>query len=299
MLSLKRGSELLGYSEQAYHKWERHRAEQEMKAAQIKELVQIEIERIRGKMPKIGGEKLWFMTAQKLATEGLSLGRDKFVELYAAMGFIIKKRKKHKKTTDSSGWQRQYEDLRKDLVPSRPEQLVVADITYIETEQGDAYAPLITDAYSKMILGYEVAHRMRAQECLVALNMAIKNRWYEGICIHHSDRGAQYMSKEYTAVAHNNGFISSTTQDGSPYDNAVAERINRIMKEEFGFDGVAKKFKDANEARTLMKKAVNIYNKERPHMSNHMLTPFQMHQQDKLPIKTWSGRYKVQNNNSE
>ena len=97
MLSLKRGSELLGYSEQAYHKWERHRAEQEMKAAQIKELVQIEIERIRGKMPKIGGEKLWFMTAQKLATEGLSLGRDKFVELYSAMGFIIKKRKKNKK----------------------------------------------------------------------------------------------------------------------------------------------------------------------------------------------------------
>lgn len=289
----------MGYSEQAYHKWERHRVEQETKNAYIALLVRREIEEIREKMPRIGGEKLWIMTAEKLAKEGLTIGRDKFIDLYAEMGFIIKKHKKRKKTTDSSQWQRQYEDLRKALIPSRPEELVVADITFIDTEAGDAYGSLITDAYSKMVLGYEVSDRMRAQDCLVALNMAIKNRQYKGICIHHSDRGSQYISKEYTEVAHNNAFISSTTQDGSPYDNAVAERINRIIKEEFGFDGVTKKIKDVKEARALMKKAVNIYNKERPHMSNHMLTPFKMHQQDKLPIKTWGRKRKTDSGNAQ
>lgn len=96
-------------------------------------------------------------------------------------------------------------------------------------------------------------------------------------------------------MAYNNGFISSTTQDGSPYDNAVAERINRIIKEEFGFDGVTRKFKNAWEAKQVMKQVMVIYNKERPHMSNHMLTPFQMHQQKDLPIKTWSKKDKRKN----
>ena len=238
-------------------------------------------------MPRIGGAKLWFMIEEKLVSAGFSIGRDKFVGLYAALGYRVEKRKKRRKTTDSSGWMRNYEDLRKDLIPTRPEQLVVADITYIDTEGGDAYMHLITDAYSKMVMGYEVSHRMRAQDSLVALYMAIKNRQYKSTCIHHSDRGLQYISKEYTEVIKSNRFVTSTTQDGSPYENAVAERINRIIKEEFGFDGVSRKIKDATQANVLMKTAVAIYNKERPHMSNHMLTPFKMHQQDKIPIKKW------------
>jgi putative transposase len=291
-MSLKLGSALLGYSEQAYHKAERHQLMASLKQAQLAELVKETILSIRERMPRIGGEKLWLLTAEKLSSLGFQIGRDKFVALYADLGFIIKKRKKRKKTTDSSAWQRQYKDLRQGLVPTRPEQLVVADITYIETKSGDAYLFLITDAYSKLILGYEIAHRMRTQEGLVALNMAIKKRQYKGTCIHHSDRGSQYISAEYTAIVHNNGFVSSTTQDGSPYDNAVAERINRIIKEEFGFDGLSKPFKDAKEAKALMKKVVEIYNKERPHISNQMLTPWQMHKQDKIPIKTWGKRYK-------
>jgi hypothetical protein len=285
------GSELFGYSEQAYHKAERHEAASIVKQERLEVLLKATISDIRQRMPRIGGEKLWRMTQEKLSSLGLSIGRDKFVDLYAELGFVIKRRKKRKRTTDSSAWQRQYEDLRKDLIPTRPEQLVVADITLIETEAGDAYMPLITDGYSKLLLGYEVAHRMRAEECLVALNMAIKNRQYAGVCIHHSDRGAQYLSAEYTHILHNSSFVSSTTQDGSPYDNAVAERINRIIKEAFGFDGVTKKFKDAKEAKALMKQVADIYNKERPHMSCHMLTPFQMHQQDKLPIKKWGKEY--------
>lgn len=295
MLSVKLGSELMGYSEQAYHKAERHAASAASKQLSLEIVLKEAIIDIRQRMPRIGGEKLWIMTQGKLSSLGLSIGRDKFVELYAELGFIIKKRKKHKRTTDSSAWQRQFEDLRKDLIPDRPEQLVVTDITLIETEAGDAYMPLVTDAYSKLLLGYEVAHRMRAEECLVALNMAIKNRQYVGQCIHHSDRGSQYLSAEYTRVLRDNNFVSSTTQDGSPYDNAVAERINRIIKEEFGFDGLTKKFKDAKEAKALMKKVVDIYNKERPHMSCHMLTPFQMHQQDKLPIKKWGKDYSKKN----
>jgi putative transposase len=291
--SLKKGSELLGYSEQAYHKAERHEEASVETKESLENSMKALIAQIRQRMPRIGGEKLWVLLEKRLKNQGLRIGRDKFVALYAELGFALKKRKKRRKTTDSSNWQRQYKDLRVDLIPTQPEQLVVADITYIETEKGDAYIPMITDAYSKLLLGYEVSHRMRAQDCLVALHMAIKNRQYVGICIHHSDRGSQYISEEYTDVAKNNSFVTSTTQDGSPYDNAVAERINRIIKEEFGFDGVTKKFKDAKEAKALMKLVIEIYNKERPHMSNHMLTPFQMHQQNKLPIKKWGKKYTV------
>jgi putative transposase len=295
-LSIKRGSELLGYTEQSYHKAERHREKQADKKERLESLLKEHIDKIRQKMPRIGGAKLWFMIEEKLVSAGFSIGRDKFVQLYAALGYRVQKRKKRRRTTDSSGWMRNYEDLRKDLIPTRPEQLVVADITYIDTEGGDAYMHLITDAYSKMVMGYEVSHRMRAQDCLVALHMAIKNRQYKSTCIHHSDRGLQYISKEYTEVIKSNRFVTSTTQDGSPYENPVAERINRIIKEEFGFDGVSRKIKDATQANVLMKTAVAIYNKERPHMSNHMLTPFKMHQQDKIPIKKW-GKKTVTNKN--
>ena len=299
LVSIKRGSELLGYSEQSYHKRERIKGEQATKALNLDTLIKEGIREIRERMPKIGGEKLWVLLRGELRNKGFGIGRDKFVGLYADLGFRLKKRKRRRKTTDSSNWHNQFEDLRKDLIPTRPEQLMVGDITYIDTEAGDAYMPLITDAYSKMLMGYEVSHRMRAEECLVALRMSIKNRQYEGICIHHSDRGNQYISQAYTRVAHSNGFISSTTQDGSPYDNAVAERINRIIKEEFGFDGMTRKFKNAWEAKEVMKQVVVIYNKERPHMSNHMLTPFQMHQQQELRIKTWSKRRKQQTNTTD
>jgi putative transposase len=259
----------------------------------LAELLKEQIGSIREKMPRIGGEKLWVMTHQNLASEGLEVGRDKFVSLYADLGFIVKKRKKRRKTTDSSAWRRQYKDLRKDLIPTHPEQLIVGDITEIPTQAGEAYIPLLTDAYSKMLMGYEVSHRMRSEDCLVALQMAINNRQYKGICIHHSDRGSQYISAEYTTVAFNNDFVISTTQDGSPYDNAIAERINRIIKEEFGFDGVIRKFKNAAEAKSVMKQVALIYNMQRPHMSNHMLTPYQMHQQCELPIRKWSKKKKT------
>jgi putative transposase len=283
----------MGYSEQSYHKRERTQEERAIKSESLQSIMKERIEEIRERMPKIGGAKLWVLLKGELKNKGFAIGRDKFVDLYADLGFKLKKRKRRRKTTDSSDWHNQFEDLRKDLIPTRPEQLIVGDITYIDTEAGDAYMPLLTDGYSKMLMGYDVSHRMRAQECLVALRMAIKNRQYAGICIHHSDRGKQYISEAYTTVAHNNGFITSTTQDGSPYDNAVAERINRIIKEEFGFDGVTRKFKNAGEAKQVMKQVIVIYNKERPHISNHMLTPFQMHQQSELPIKTWSRKKKI------
>jgi putative transposase len=294
-VSIKRGSELFGYSEQAYHKGERHEEEQCLKAEKIETLIRTEIQVIRQRMPRIGGEKLHILISPKLDKLGLSVGRDKFMVLYETYGFKLKKRKSYKKTTDSHAWRWQFEDLRKDLVVTRPEQLIVCDITYIETEEEDGYIPLLTDAYSKLIMGYEVSTRMRACDCLVALQMAIKNRQYNGLCIHHTDRGSQYLSKEYTDVlkAAKPEFVSSATQDGSPYDNAVAERINRIIKEEFGFDGKIKKIKNIREAKILMKKVVEIYNKERPHFSNQMLTPWQMHQQNEIPIKTWAMKKKT------
>lgn len=174
LVSIKRGSEFLGYTEQAYHKRERAKEEQQLKAAILQTIMSERIVEIRGRMPKIGGEKLWFLLKEELKKKGFGIGRDKFVGLYADLGFKLKKRKRRRKTTDSSNWRNQFEDLRKDLIPTRPEQLMVGDITYLDTEAGDAYMPLITDAYSKMLMGYEVSHRMRAEECIAALKMAIK-----------------------------------------------------------------------------------------------------------------------------
>jgi transposase InsO family protein len=180
-----------------------------------------------------------------------------------------------------------YPDLIKGIRLVRPEQLWVADITYVAIESGFVYLHLVTDAYSKKIVGYCVSNNLSATGTMEALKMALLCRKYNHPLIHHSDRGLQYCSSGYVNLLIKNEVSISMTQDGSPYDNAVAERVNGILKDEFGLDGV---LTNINEVQKQTRQAIGSYNNKRPHLSCNMLTPQQMHDQCTVKIKTWENK---------
>jgi transposase InsO family protein len=152
---------------------------------------------------------------------------------------------------------------------------------------------LITDAYSKKIVGYNVSDNLNTESSLVALKLAVKQRKNKEIpLIHHSDRGLQYCANEYQKLLSKNNIKPSMTQNSDPYENAVAERINGILKQEFNID---KYNKNLPIMKQIIKETVDIYNGKRPHYSNHMLTPNQMHQQNKLKIKTYKTKNTCKN----
>ena len=212
------------------------------------------------------------------------MGRDKFFDWLREQAMLVVRKRKYVKTTDSRGWMRQYPDLVKGIDLVRPEQLWVADITYLSTRQGYCYLHLITDAYSKKIMGYQLSDHLGASATLQALKMALQGRRHRKELVHHSDRGLQYCSKDYTNLLKEHKISISMTQTGSPYDNAVAERVNGILKQEFGLD---EPFETIHQAKRQVDQSVMLYNTLRPHLSNNYLTPEQMHRQKKLKPRSW------------
>ena len=178
-----------------------------------------------------------------------------------------------------------YADLTKGITLIKPEQLWVADITYIAIEGGYVYLHLITDAYSKQIMGYCISNNLGAASTIKALEMALSKRNYNDPFIHHSDRGLQYCSAGYVKLLVKNKIEISMTQDGNPYDNAIAERVNGILKDEFGLDDI---LTDIQHVQKQTEQAISMYNNCRPHLSCNMLTPVQMHSQDKQKVKIWT-----------
>ena len=280
---------MLGYTKQAYHKREKAAPIQAAKAASAQSYVLEKVSEIRSEMPRLGTRKLYHLLGEDFEQSDLKVGRDKLFSMLRSSNLLIVKKKKYVRTTDSSQWQREHTNLVGELVPEKPEELLVSDITYFETEQGTVYGHLVTDGYSKKIMGYKVAYDMKKERTIAAFNQAMKNRIYDYPGIHHSDRGTQYCSPVYTTNAQNQKYEISMTQDGSPYDNAVAERINGILKEEFG---LGDKMKNLTEVKARLERAVDIYNNKRPHWSCHLLTPNQMHQQCELPVITWRSEKK-------
>lgn len=235
-------------------------------------------------MPRIGTRKLYYMLKGDLQRDGISIGRDRLFDLLREEESLVVKRKKYTRTTDSTHWMRKYPNLTKQLEIKRPEQLWVADITYLSVKNNYCYLHLVTDAYSKQIMGYNVSETLAAAETLKALQMALKRRRYHNSLIHHSDRGLQYCSTSYVKTLQLNNIAISMTEDGSPYDNAIAERVNGILKDEFSLDQV---FEDEQQLKVQLEQSIKSYNSRRPHESNHMLTPNEMHQQDSLKPKAW------------
>lgn len=248
----------------------------------IKEL----IKPIRNEMPRYGGGKLYLDLKKQLADNNIKIGRDKFQKFLRINHLLVPKTKRCFITTDSKHTFRRAPNLIKDLLPTRPEQAFVTDITYIRIENDYAYLALVTDLYSKKIMGYKLDDNMRVQLVKGALDMAIKNRTKKNKkVIHHSDRGLQYCCPDYVEYATKRGMIMSNTQNSDPYENAAAERINGILKYEFG---LIRTIPSIHLAQQMLKRAVEIYNSQRRHCSLQMQTPEFAHKYHKHEHKSYS-----------
>ena len=278
---------MFGLNRQVYYRSTKRSKASRKKAEQVIELV----ENIRIKMPKLGGRKLYFLLSEPL--KELKIGRDKFFNILRANHLLIIPKRSYHVTTNSHHRFRKHKNLVSDYQVTKPNQVWVADITYIGNRKNPSYLSLITDAYSKKIVGHHVAENLTTEGSLLALKKAIKNQ--EPVLkslIHHSDRGLQYCSDEYQRILEKNNIKCSMTQNSDPYENAVAERINGILKQEFNIDkfDVETKIK-----RKIVEESIEIYNELRPHFSNHYLTPNQMHKQEKLKIKTYKNKNQSKN----
>ena len=232
-----------------------------------------------------GGVKLYSELKSKMDKQGIKMGRDKFYRFLRVHNLLVPKSKSFHITTDSNHRFYKYKNLVKDQVPTRPEQLWVSDITYIKTEKGHNYLALVTDAYSKQIMGYKLANHMKTSLCIDALKMAIRNRKYpDEQLIHHSDRGFQYCNPQYTSFAESNNLTMSMTEQYDPYENAVAERVNRTLKYEYGLKHT---IKNISLAQKMTKEAVYIYNNLRPHFSLDLRKPMEVHNNPDIEYKSY------------
>ena len=234
-----------------------------------------QVAEIRQEMPQTGTRKLCEHLRPVMAERDIKMGRDALHTLLRNNELLIRKTKRFHITTDSNHYYYTSPNRIKDLSITHAEQVFVSDITYIKTDQCHAYLALVTDAYSKKIMGWCLEDNMKVSMVKQALNMAYKNSIHKhDNIIHHSDRGKQYCCPDYTEFAAKKGFVMSTTQKYDPYENAVAERINGILKYEFG---LRKTLPSVEVAKKMVKQAVEIYNNKRLHWSLDLQTPQSVH----------------------
>lgn len=276
---------VFGKSRQAHYKYLKEEQKQLYQEAIIVKLITA----IRAQMPRIGGRKLLYLLQEPFRNNEIDIGRDKLYDVMATYGLRIRQRKRRKvQTTNSNHPFKKYPNLIKTFIAIHPDQLWVSDITYIPLIGKYCYLSLITDAYSRKILGYCLYASLEKEGPLEALRMALSALAGRPIrLIHHSDRGLQYCSREYTGLLDKYGITISMTEQGDPYENAIAERVNGILKTEFGLD---KTFKNIDEAKLAISNAIKVYNEQRPHSSCNYLTPEQAHLQKGVLQKRWKKR---------
>jgi transposase InsO family protein len=274
---------LFGYSRQAYYQGFRRGYESSTEVDRILEAVR----RIRQRHPKMGARKLKVVLKRDY---GVDVGRDSLFDIMRGAGLLVRRRNRHRRTTFSGHGLRTYPNMIKDLVPSRPDEVWVTDITYLYVEGKSFYIFLVTDAYSRMVVGWKVADNMRAGNAIDALKMALHNRnpRYRHLpIIHHSDRGSQYCSLEYVRLMEKNRMVISMTEGGDPRDNPVAERVNGTVKNEYLYplqvcmSGLNQK----------VHKAMRLYNVERPHLSLNMNTPEHVYRTGCETHRLWKNYY--------
>ncbi|WP_426474124.1 IS3 family transposase [Chryseobacterium balustinum] len=276
-----------GLDRQVYYRSLKRSKVRTSKAQQVVALV----EEKRIMQPKIGGKKLYFMLKEPL--KSLNIGRDKFFDILRANHLLIVPNRSYHVTTNSHHRFRKHKNMILDYQITKPNQVWVADITYIGNRKNPSYLSLITDAYSKKIVGHHVAENLNTESSLIALKKALRNKKVNlESLIHHSDRGLQYCSNEYQRILEKHHLKCSMTQNSDPYENAVAERINGILKQEFDID---KYDIQTPLRRKIVDESIEIYNELRPHFSNHYLTPNQMHNQSELKMKTYKTKNRSKN----
>lgn len=220
---------LFGVFRQAFYDAQK----QEQKASVAEMIVLCLVQEIRTIMPMIGTRKLLYELQFPLKGHGIKMGRDQLFELLWFNGLLIRKSRIYVQTTNPYHWLKKYPNHAEHLILNASEQLWVSDITYIRTLQGFNYLSLITDAYSRKIVGYCLYPTLESVGCIPALEMAIISRNKDSKLMHHSDRGIQYCLYNYVQILRMNLITISMTQSGSPYENALAESVNGIIKNEF------------------------------------------------------------------
>ena len=284
---------LFGVTKQAYYK---HVDNVFARLAHERFLVEY-VRTVREIDPGIGGEKLWLMY-KNYFPDNHRFGRDAFIGILKAHGLMLRKHRKGCRTTDSNHGLPVYPDLVKNLLLTRPNQVWVSDITYVLTDEGFCYLSIVTDAYTHEVVGWCVGPTLETVYTLEALKMAIHSLQGSEIkLIHHSDRGTQYASLLYTSYLKKQEIQISMTQSGDPKDNAIAERINGILKTEFLNHY---QFRDIQQVRLRVSQAIDFYNKQRPHRSLDMMTPVQVKQKTGRIKKRWKSykdNYRQSGNN--
>lgn len=243
-----------------------------------------EVISVRKDLPALGTRKMHHVLQPILASHNIRIGRDYLFDLLAEHRLLIRSRKRKVITTDSRHWMYKYSNLIKTVTITRPEQVWVSDITYIKIIHQWGYLSLITDAYSRKIMGYNFQSDLSAEGCVAALKMALDNRGSNEQLIHHSDRGSQYCSQQYVKLLLENKIAISMTENGDPYENALAERMNGILKSEFNLYNTQMGFE---QTRNLISKTINAYNKLRPHASCDYMTPEEAHLKSGNMKKRW------------
>ena len=257
-------------------------------------LVLAQVKQIRKRHGRIGTRKLYDMLQNFMLEHQIKMGRDALFNLLSTNQMLVRKRKRRVQTTQSFHWLRKYPNLIKGFTPTAPNQLWVSDIIYWKINGSYVYISFITDAFSHKIVGFHVAQTLESIETIQALKMALsslvetQNMDFE--LIHHSDRGVQYCHHKYVNLLQENNIKISMTENGDPLENAIAERVNGIIKEEYLQDYQVNSIEQAKEV--LIFVIEELYNKERPHNSISNLTPNEAHQNNIKTNKLWKSYYK-------
>ena len=265
-VSLKTICTFFEHSRQAFYK----RQKKALKTFLEEQLILSEISRIRRVLPKVGGRKLYL----DLKDMGFKIGRDKLFDLLGRRGLLVKRPKRSSRTTYSNHRFRKYSNLIRGVKLTGPNQVFVSDITYLRTASGFVYLSLVTDAFSRKIVGWDVSSSLSFEGALRSLKMALKTVPHPEGLIHHSDRGIQYCCHEYVKLLNDNHVLISMTEENHCYENAIAERVNGILKDEFALGETLPSFKVAKE---LVRDAIRTYNSLRRHMSINYRVPDEVH----------------------
>lgn len=263
-----------GVSRQAFYQYQKRQATERLKQEMIIQLVC----QVRVRQPNIGVRKLYHLLTPEFDKLGVQLGRDGLFRLLRDHGLLIASSRRGHRTTSANHRFYQYPNRITDLVVDRVHQVFVADITYLQTLDGFVYLALMTDLFSHKIVGFDVSDSLSVEGAIRACKMAIKTVRPFDALIHHSDRGIQYCCHAYTQLLQSRGIQLSMTQNGDVYQNAIAERVNGILKIDFLLNHT---FKSIHQAMTRVKQSVSIYNTERPHLSLGYQTPDDVYQKSR------------------
>ena len=280
---------MLGYTPQAYHK----KTKQHFIKQVNEQLILQQVHGLRKEQPRCGSRKLLIMLQPFFLQHNISIGRDAFFNMLAKNKMLVRKTKRSTHTTNSKHHFHRYPNLAKDFTPLKAHELWVSDITYIPLKERFAYLFLITDAYSRKIVGHYVSDDMKVSSAVIALKKALAQKPIETIVIHHSDRGIQYCCTEYVTLLQQHHALISMTQSGDPLENAIAERVNGILKTEF----ISTYYEDIEKASLSIARAIIIYNYKRRHSSLNYQIPNDVHQQKGPQIRRWKNYYQSNTKN--